>query len=388
MKYKTDIVIFGAGIAGLWLHALLRSRGYNSLLLETESIGGIQSMGSQGILHSGLKYAFAGKMNKLAQSISAMPDRWREAIKGQGDIDLSSTQIEAETQLLMIPSGLMSGLIKLVTKKTLGSSVRSINKDEWPEHIHDTGFKGQVIYMDEPVLNVPSLVRALAEPHKDSIRKIAWDQVQFNDNIITIDGNVIEAKHILFTAAGSNHETAVQLGHDDGLKTQKRPLLMGIMRPAPFPLHAHLVGSSDKPVATITTHTDKNGDLVWYLGAQVAERPKDDNPQKVIDMAIHAFKKYMPTLDLTQMLWSTWAVDRVEGQSSTEGWMPDTPVIHSQGRYHYCWPTKLTFAPMLGDKILEKLKLNRGNGDTTDWSFLPEAPYAETVWDRANDWTK
>jgi len=388
MKYKSDIVIFGAGIAGLWLHALLKSRGYNSLLLETESIGGVQSMGSQGILHSGLKYAFAGKVNKLAQSISAMPDRWRASLKGQGDVNLSATQFEAETQLLMIPSGFMGGLIKLVTQKTLGGSVRSIKESEWPAHIHDTGFKGQVIYMDEPVLNVPSLVRALAEPYKDSIRKITWDDVQFNGDTITIGDHVIEADHILFTAAESNHETATRLGHDKGLKTQKRPLLMGMMRPAPFPLHAHLVGSSDKPVATITTHTDKNGDLVWYLGAQVAERPKEDDPQKVKDTAINAFKKYMPNMDLSNMRWATWPVDRVEGESNTEGWMPDTPVIHSHGNYHYCWPTKLTFAPLLGDKILEKLALDKGNGEATDWSFLPEAPYAETVWDKDNDWTE
>ena len=35
---------------------------------------------------------------------------------------------------------------------------------------------------------------------------------------------------------------------------------------------------SDKPVATITTHEAAGGELVWYLGAAVAERPRDADP--------------------------------------------------------------------------------------------------------------
>ena len=69
---KPDIVIFGAGIAGLWTFHSLKKMGYDVLLLERESIGGGQTIASQGIIHSGLKFSLAGKVNKLAKSISAM----------------------------------------------------------------------------------------------------------------------------------------------------------------------------------------------------------------------------------------------------------------------------------------------------------------------------
>lgn len=385
--YKADIVIFGAGIAGLWLHALLKTRGYNSLLLETHCIGGVQTIGSQGILHSGLKYAFAGKVNKLAKSISAMPDRWRKCLSGDGELDLTAVQVQAETQQLMIPSGFMGGLIKLVTQKTLGGSVRAIPKEEWSDDVRKTGFKGQLIYMDEPVLNIPSLITALASPYRDSIKKINWNDISFDKNAVKIGDKTIHADHIIFTAAQSNHGIARQLGHDHGLKTQKRPLLMGMMRPAPFPLFAHLVGKSDKPVATITSHSDKNGDLVWYLGAQVAERPKEDNPDLVFNAAKAAFSKYLPKLDLGGVEWNTWGVDRIEGHSDTDGWMPDTPVVHSYENFHYCWPTKLTFAPLLSDAIFSKLDLDHGDNKSSDWSFLENAPIGEPVWDSSDDWT-
>lgn len=384
--HTADIVIFGAGIAGLWLHHRLRAAGYNALLLETSGIGGGQSVASQGILHSGLKYAFAGKVNKLAQSISAMPDSWRACLRGDGEIDLSATTVSTDSQLLLIPSGLMGGLVKLVTKKVLGGSVRAIDPADWPDDIKNSGFKGQVVYMDEPVLDVPSLVRNLADPYRDSIKQIGWDDVQIDDAGITIGDQRIEASRVIFTAAGSNHKIAKQLGHDKGLDTQARPLLMGMLRPAPFEVYAHLVGTSDKPVATITTHRAANGDLVWYLGGGVAERDKDADPAEVYKAALAGFKKYLPKLDLSDAKWSVLPIDRIEGRSDTDGWMPDTPTLHTHGKFIYAWPTKLTFAPLLSDTIFDKI--DGPSGTMTDWGFLPNAPYSTTAWDNEDDWTQ
>jgi glycerol-3-phosphate dehydrogenase len=378
-SYKSDIVIFGAGIAGLWLHHRLRKAGYNSLLLETHGIGGIQSIASQGILHSGLKYAFAGKVNSLAQSISAMPDRWRACLAGEGEVDLRNTEIAAQSQLLMIPSGFMGGLVKLVTKKALGGQVREVARGDWPDAAIQSGFKGQIVYMDEPVLNVPSLMRVMAAPYKDSIRKVNMDDVRFDGNVIHIGANSITAQKVIFTAAGSNNAIAAKLGHDKGLQVQCRPLLMGMMRPAPFELYAHLVGSSDKPVATITTHKAADGTLVWYIGGSPAERSKDSDPQDVYKATKEAFTKYMPALDLTAMEWSVLPVDRIEGKSDTQNWLPDTPTVHRHGDYLYCWPTKLTFAPMLGDAVFDLI--DQPSGEITDWSFLPEVGFSGAPWD-------
>lgn len=383
-EQSCDIVIFGAGIAGLWLHNRLRRAGYNSLLLEINSIGGGQTIASQGIIHSGLKYAFGGKINALAQSISAMPDLWRAALKGQGPVDLSAAHANAESQYLFVPGGFMGGLVKLVTKQALGNAVREIPENEWPQTIQKAGFKGSVIFMNEPVLNIPSVIRALAEPYKDSIRKIdALPHINGDIQSIEIGGHTIRAQAFIFTGAASNHAIAKQLGHDPGLETQARPLLMGMMKNAPYELYAHCVGASDKPVVTITTHKDKNGALVWYLGGGVAERSKESDPQDVIDAAKAAFTKYMPQLDLSRAEWATLPVDRIEGKSTSQGWMPDTPTIHKSGNVFYLWPTKLTFAPLLSDMILEKLAFIKPSGPPSDWSFLPPAPYTQTPWDTA-----
>jgi hypothetical protein len=374
---KADIVIVGAGIAGLWTLAYLRKLGYDAVLLESRGIGGIQSMASQGIIHSGLKYAFAGKINSLAQSISAMPDIWKKSLKGQGPVDLTSAKVSSPSQLLLIPSGFMGEIIKLVAGKALGGDVKEI--EEWPEEIKTSGFKGSVIFMDEPVLNIPSVVRALAEPHRKYIR-----QVKEDENIASL----IEAKTYIYTAAAGNESKALQHGDTLGLEVQKRPLLMGMLKGAPFPLFAHFVGTSEKPVATITTHTGGDGSLIWYIGGGAAERAKESSPTETHDAIVSAFQKYMPNVDTAAMEWATLPIDRIEGKSVDQP-MPDTPTIHEAGNSLYCWPTKLTFAPMLAEMIAEWLKKKHIDPSYTssDFSGLAEVEYASTPWDEAQ-WTK
>jgi hypothetical protein len=350
--------------------------------LESNAVGGGQSVASQGIIHSGLKYAFAGKINSLAQSISAMPDLWRKALKGDGAVDLSAARVNASSQHLLIPKGFMGGLVKLVTKQALGNNVHEVKPADWPEDIRATGFKGSVVFMDEPVLDAPSVIRALAEPYKDCVRRIDTPDDPFG----FMERHGIEAKHIIFTGAASNHAAAKAAGHDEGLATQVRPLLMGMMRHAPCAIYAHLVGSSDKPVASITTHRAADGELIWYLGGGVAERGKDADPQEVYDAARKGFAKYLPDVDLSAVEWAVLPIDRIEGKSEVDGWMPDTPTIHSVGNVHYCWPTKLTFAPLLAERLADKLDF-APSGEVTDWGFLPQVGYAAAPWDEA-EWTE
>ncbi len=161
-----------------------------------------------------------------------------------------------------------------------------------------------------------------------------------------------KAVHIFTTADGN-----------DAFPVQKRPLLMGLIRPAPFPLFAHCVGMSDKPVATITTHTDKTGALVWYVGGQLAERPKESAPRDVYEAMQNAFGKYFPGLDLSGAEWAVFPIDRVEAKAEN-GKMPDGPVIRESGNALYCWPTKLAFAPLLADRVVEKLNcISRESGN-------------------------
>ena len=68
---QTDIAIIGGGIAGLWTLNQLRNRGYNAVLFEQEALGSYQTVGSQGMIHGGIKYALTGAWSGSSEAISA-----------------------------------------------------------------------------------------------------------------------------------------------------------------------------------------------------------------------------------------------------------------------------------------------------------------------------
>src|SRR5688572_15603078 len=91
-----DVLVFGGGVAGLWLLDELRRKGYSALLVEHRALGTGQTVGSQGIIHGGLKYMFDGNINPAAKAISEMPVIWREALEGKREPDLSGVPVRSD----------------------------------------------------------------------------------------------------------------------------------------------------------------------------------------------------------------------------------------------------------------------------------------------------
>ncbi len=55
MPYTYDIIVFGGGIAGLWLSNVLVREGYDVILIESDRLGCGQTLASQGMIHGGQK---------------------------------------------------------------------------------------------------------------------------------------------------------------------------------------------------------------------------------------------------------------------------------------------------------------------------------------------
>ena len=47
-RVEIDVVIFGGGVAGLWILSTLRNAGYDALLLDPNDLGSGQTACSQG----------------------------------------------------------------------------------------------------------------------------------------------------------------------------------------------------------------------------------------------------------------------------------------------------------------------------------------------------
>lgn len=85
--YRCDILIVGGGIAGLWTANRLLQAGWNVLLLESSALGAAQTLASQGIMHSGVKYGIDGSNREIAQQLKTLPPRWMDCLAGKGEWD-------------------------------------------------------------------------------------------------------------------------------------------------------------------------------------------------------------------------------------------------------------------------------------------------------------
>lgn len=358
---RVDVAILGGGIAGLWLLARLRRAGYSALLLERHAMGAGQTLASQGIIHGGLKYALDMKLNSASDALADMPRRWRACLAGNGEPDLRGTAIASERHLFWSRRTLASRVAGFFGSKLVRGRAQALESSEWPAVLQDPAHVGAVYALDEIVLDVPDLLRALARPHHEFIRKTegevrisdAGDEVVISVSDAGGQDRQIRAAHLVATAGSGNEAVLAQCGLPVGA-AQRRPLQMAMIAHAPGPLWAHCFDVSDKPRVTITTHRRKDGTLVWYVGGQIAENGVGQNTDTFLAAVRAEMAELLPALDFSRSQFAAFPVDRAEGATES-GAKPDGPVLRQAGRVWIAWPTKLALAPQLADLVLMRL---------------------------------
>lgn len=300
---STDVLIVGGGVAGLWLNARLRAKGYATLLVERESLGGGQSVKSQGIIHGGAKYALHGALSGASEAIADMPRRWREALDGCGELDLSGVRLLSDAHYLWSPGTLAGNLTSFFASKAVRGRVDQVKGEQLPPALQNPKFKGKVYRLAELVVDVPSLIARLAELAGDSL--LAADDIQpLHDNGqlvgLRVDGREIRAQRIVLSAGRGNADLLASLDVPQPAQ-QLRPLHMVMVKgPSLKPLYAHCLGGGPKPRVTVTSHPSADGEWVWYLGGDLAEADgvaRDEAAQ--IDAARKELSQLLPWIDLS-----------------------------------------------------------------------------------------
>lgn len=389
----TDVVIIGAGIAGLWLHHRLNKMGFHALLLENKTIGNAQTLSAQGIIHGGAKYALNGILSKATQAIGDMPARWQTCLNGQGDIDLTGATVHTDHQLMWSKDQLSSKMLSFFASKALASRMQSVEGGERPKLFQSANFKGSLYQLDEPVLDIPSVLHCLASPYLDRILHIAdndslsWSQQSSTVSSLTIGDTTIQAQHFVLTS-GEGNEALLQSLNIKKPSMQLRPLQMVLCKSRdaanPLPrLYAHSLGSGSKPIATITSHLDQSGNVVWYIGGNIAENGVGKSLSAISLEAEKLLQEIMPWVTLPQLDWAAHAVNRAEPKQSNLT-RPDTAFVESKHNVHIAWPTKLALAPDLADKVIAKLQRDGLTAGQHSNDFpLASAQFGQPLWDQA-----
>jgi len=382
---STDILIVGGGIAGLWLNARLRQQGFATLLVESASLGGGQSVKSQGIIHGGAKYALHGALTGASEAIADMPRRWREALEGSGELDLRGARVLSNAHYLWSPGTLAGNLTSFFASKAVRSRVDQVKGADLPPALQDPKFKGKVYRLNELVLDVPSLIQRLAELAGDSL--LSGEHIEpllENGELagLTVDGRDIRAQRVVLSAGAGNAALLTALGQSQPLM-QRRPLHMVMVKgPTLKPLYAHCLGGGPKPRVTVTSHPTADGQWLWYLGGDLAEADgvaRDGQAQ--IAAAQKELSNLLPWVDFSQAHWATLRVDRAEPAQS--GLVrPDNAFLTESKRLLIGWPTKLALAPDFADRVLAALKRdNVQPGNHPALPELPRPPVAPTAWE-------
>lgn len=359
--FKHDVLVLGAGVAGLWTAAVLRRAGYDVTVIDEGPAGGTQTLASQGMIHGGQKYALDAGDAAAAAAVAALPARWQDCFDGCGDLDLTAVAFTAEEQVMWPAGGVIAGAAVFAAAKAVNAGTRKMARDEYPEalsHLQARRFKGSVWRLPEKAIDVKSLIEALKKPlsgrvFQGEVTKILPDgQVA----VRCADGKIHALRaRVVIAAAGAGNEKLLSLMNIRETVTQRRPLRQVMVRGVPFALTGHGVTTSPKPRVTITTHRHPDGDLVWYLGGGIAEAGAKMTDDETLAFAKTEMAEMFPGIDWSATRWATRAVDRAEALDPT-GRLPPGPRLHQRGQILIVWPSKLTFAPLLGDRILAWLK--------------------------------
>lgn len=371
---NTDIIIIGAGISGLWTLNRLRQLGYSAILLEKNALGAGQTIASQGIIHGGIKYALTGELSKSSVEISDMPARWQACLNGRGEIDLRAVNVLSQHYYLCSQQKITQHITQFFAQKALHSDSDALSKKDYPDFFQNKQFSGLLTKVHESVLDVPSLIATLAKNVMPYIFKVNNCRLQKNQDHydVVADNLTLKANHIILTAGEGNAELLPEI------RMQKRPLQMVILKADNLPqIYAHCVALSTNPVLTITSHTDNDGKVVWYLGGQLAE----DGVNRSMDAQIQAAQKLLteqfPWFALQNPQWQTLFINRAEGFN--HGKRPETVMVKDLNNVIAAWPTKLTFAPLLADEVCKYLgEPNKMN--ITPSLHLPKPEMVNTIW--------
>ncbi len=384
IQTDTQIAIIGGGVCGLWLLNQLSREGYQTLLFEKDALGSGQSLASQGMIHGGIKYTLGGFTTPASESIARMPEVWRQCINGDGPVDLSNVEILSENYHMFSDGALTSKVTAFFGSKSLRGRVNALDRKDYPEVFRDKAFKGKLYALEDLVLNTQSLLQQLSEPYSTSIYRDApavnTDNTGNVTGITLSTGETITAERYIFAAGAGN---AALLNHAKlaDITMQRRPLHQVAAKGNLPSIYAHAVSirSASKPRLTLTTHPCLDGDNVWYLGGNLAETGVEKSGEEQIEIAKKEVRDLLPWVDITDLRWTSFHIDRAEPAQKTHA-RPDFPFVHRSENTLTCWPTKLTLTPMLAEQVSQAISIVPSSSSPPKYN-LPHATLGISPWD-------
>lgn len=391
---SADIAIIGGGIAGLWLLNRLCNQGYNAVLFESNSLGGEQTIASQGMIHGGIKYALGGALTGASEAIADMPDHWRRCLKGEGDVDLRNARVLSEHFYMWSTKSLTSRITSFFASKVTRGRVNTVETRDRPAAFASPQFKGHLYQLVDLVLDAPSVVKTLADNYQQRIFRIDWQRSRFIKDasgkvkqLLINDQVALSAQQFILCAGAGNEWLCEQLGINKP-RMQRRPLKQVLVKHHyPYALYAHCMGGNPSPRLTVSSHQREDGAMVWYLGGDLATEGVALSDGALIEKAKQELDQLFPWLDFSNAEFATLSIDRAEPKQKALV-KPDKAFAawaDNCSNVIVAWPTKLTLAPNMANEVNRLLQqqavVPSAKGDPSALRVLPKPDIGTPCWE-------
>lgn len=365
---KTDVLIIGGGIVGLWLLNDLRQRGYSALLVERKELGGGQTCHSHVYIHQGHLYR-EGQVG-LINHLHEVNEIWRSWVSERRSLRESSAsffgfQNPADAQQ------------KEYLWKLAGLQFERVSRANFPEALKG-GSASAVLKSPEVSLNGTSLVRELSRPVLPFIGRIdRIEEIRTNAGVVLEVVAFVQGKRLsvqpksLVLAAGAANQSLLNLasgGHGD---------VWGVVAGAQQVRKAHmLVVEGQHEVLTPLTGVFQPGGLflvsrrrakstVWVVS-------DDRSPflSFVEDWLEYDSRQWLPRVcellrELAprhfkhpeRLMWGVYDAPKAEGRSTTASLPSEGRIERFRFRNLWAiWPSKLTLAPTVSAQARKEIE--------------------------------
>ncbi len=375
-----DVLIVGAGSAGLFLLGALVRKGISALLLESKALGFGQTTSSQGILHAGVKYSLGGLAGDDATEAAAAAALWSKMLSGEGT-DLREVCTMADHCYLWRTAGIAGAAGMLGAKVALRTRPEPVSlaaRPAWLKHV-----AGEVLTLAESVIDPRSLLHVLAQRHVGRIALGEVRSVTQRDGLqrIEIAGAhpvTIHARQLILTAGAGNQALSQLAG--SACEMQRRPLRQAMIRGPLEMAFGHCIDGA-KTRITMTSDRMPSGDVVWHIGGQVAEDGPSMSPEKFQAHVIAELRSVLPKVNLERCSFASYAVDRAEPRT-VDGRRPPRAFSHTSGGVTTVWPVKLVLSPVIAAEIAASIAANED--PAVRWPReMPLPELAQRPWEAA-----
>jgi hypothetical protein len=299
-----------------------------------------------------------------------MPRAWADSLAGRTAPDLRAARLLAQSMLLWHGRGGTARAGAGLAARLLAARVCELSSAERPALLAHGALAPRVFAVNEPVVDVPSLVSALVSAHAGAIGVVDWQHAHFLRDVtgrvsgVDHDGLLLRAATTVLCAGAGNQQLLARLDARTP-SMQRRPLRQVLVKDRVLrPLYGHCIGSHGQVRLTVTSHRHRDGAWVWYLGGGLAERGASLEPAALIEAARAELSELFPTLDLAHAAWRTQLALRAE--PAARGRRPDDVFVGKMPGAPgavVAWPVKLALVPRMAERVEALLGAPAGRGD-------------------------